>query len=314
MVAPDEQPLSFERLPQAKFAGCLAYLLLIPVFAVVAALIVGLLVAGLWKLTGWKNETVPPLLMLAGFLGAIPFAIKGYLQRAGTRILVFSDRLEATEGMTPTVYRFDDLLWIEGPSLAFLSRPPASPLTGSLAVTLKRKDGRRLILRNEEWPLRDVSAALLDRAVPVQARTMSERLDSGETIEFRPGVLQSVRYLIVGSIGLALGGFWLFLGLKAMQEDKSYKSLALPILVVTSSLSALVMVGRAKGSLLMDRRGIRARRRDALLPWERIRDVQVLIDAMNITADDGSILRLGMLARNYDACRELVRRRRPAKT
>jgi hypothetical protein len=313
MGPPAEEPLSFDRVAQARLAGCLAYLLLIPTFGLVVSLIVGLLMSGLWHLAGWRDGTIPMICAAAGFLWAIWFAIRGYRMRAGTRILVFSDRLELAEGKTPVVFRYDDLLWISGPSLDFLSRPPSSPLTASLTLTLKRKDGRQLRLRNEEWPLREIGAALQTRAVPSMARAMGDRLDAGETLQFRPGLLLAFRYLIFGAIGTGLGGFWLFLGLQTMKIEKSYKPLGLPVLVLLAGLSALVMVGRAKGALEMDRIGVRARRRDPVLPWERIVDVQVLPDALNIKGEDGSVLSLGMLARNYDACLELIRRRRPAK-
>lgn len=313
MIPPAETPLSFDRLPQAQFAGCLAYFLLVPAFGVVVALVVGLATAGIWNLAGWRDGTVPLILSAAGFLGAVCFGVRGYAQRAGTRILVFSDRLELTEGKTPVVFRYDELAWLSGPGLAFLSRSQLSPISGNYALTLKRKDGRRLELRNEEWPLPGISKELLTRAVPTMTRVLSDRLDSGETIEFRPGLLLAFRYLLFGAILTGLGGFLLLLGLKKIHEEGSYKSLAFPIFLTTAGLGSLVMVSRSRGRLLMDRTGVRARSRDPVLPWERIVDVQILPDAMNIKADDGRVIPLGALAGNYDACIELMNRRRQAR-
>jgi hypothetical protein len=309
------EPLSFERVARAQVAGCFAYLLILPTLSLIGALVGGGLAAGFLHLTGLSGKTVESILLLGfagiGGLGSAALVIREYRRRAGTRIVIHDDRLEVLFGNTPEIFRFQDLEWISGPSLAHVSQAPTLALNRSFELNLKRPGARPLKLQVEEWPVKEMAKVLLERAVPVQVQRLEARLEAGEIVDFRPSPFLALRYLITGmvcSIGSAL--LW-YAWWQKIRTEKSVQVFALPLLLAVAGVSALFMVPRARGGVWVSRDGLRKQKGGSLIPWTKVAELQVLPDAVDIRIDDGSTLTLGMLARNYDAGLALLQARRP---
>jgi hypothetical protein len=207
------------------------------------------------------------------------------------------------------MFPYDEIDWIEGQGLSWLARGKDLPLKQSIVVTLAHRNGRLLHLRNEEWPLGEISHGLLTRVIPTLARHLNDRIEKGETLEFRPGRLQSLRYLLVGSFCTGLGGLMFYSWWETMRAEKSFRLFGVPLVLTLAGISALIMVGRSRGGITADRAGIRARREDRPIPWELIRNVETIGDGANLKTGDGTVLFIGMMVRNYDACLEMIRRR-----
>src|SRR2546425_4076288 len=119
-----EAPLSFHRSAGSKWVGCLVYLLMVPVFIAVAAIIGGLLGTGVAHLLrGGENVKVATGLAVGGVCSvlALIWGVRDYRRRSADRIDVHGDRLEKVRGKRAETYPFDTLEWIEGPSLTTLS-------------------------------------------------------------------------------------------------------------------------------------------------------------------------------------------------
>jgi hypothetical protein len=309
MPGDPHSPLSFERLTGSKLAGCAAYLLLIPAAAALGALLGIVVGMGLGALA--RSETLGLLLTLifapAGLLGSLYWGIRDYRRRSGRRILIHLDRIEVGSAGTPEVFRFEDLEWIEGTTLAARMKGVLKP--SGVLIKLRRKDGRMLSLAIEEWPLTEIAQGLLELAVPAMTRTLSRRIDAGETVELRPGTFAALWYLLVGIAFVSGGGFLLYSWWRKKQADESYRILGLPVFLMLTGISALCMVGRARGGLLISGTGVRRSRGDDVIPWEAIRQLHVLPDSFRIETQEGKALSVGILARNYEACLALIQAR-----
>jgi len=305
-------PQTFERVKRAQFAGCFAYILLLPTVTIVGALIPGLIASWIVNLAKvadkpWATAGALGVAALGG-LGGAALVIREFYRRSGSRIVVHDDRLEVQFGGRADVYRFQDLEWISGPSLDYLSRLPVLTLNRSFVLALKRPGAQALQLRVEEWPVKDIAKVLLERAVPLQLDAMEARIAAGGVLEFRPSPLLALRYLILGTAALGLSAFLWFAWWQLIVAEKSFKAFGFPLFLAVVGCSALAMVPRARGGVWISRSGILKRKQGALIPWSKVTGLQVLPDAANIQLDDGSTVTMGMLSRNYDAGLALLRR------
>src|SRR6185295_8286887 len=122
MLIDPDPPLVFERIIRAKVAGCLAYMLMIPVAGIAGALIGGLLAFVVTTLAGGGDNVAAPVFLVCaplGFIGCVAWGIRDFWRRSDNRVVLHRDRLELLRRNTPDAWRYDEIEWIEAPSLAF---------------------------------------------------------------------------------------------------------------------------------------------------------------------------------------------------
>jgi hypothetical protein len=304
-----DPPLAFERIARSRVAGCLAYGLMLPVAGLVCGLLAGLLGYGLSTLVGLKGDEGAWLLFIffpVGFFGVLVWGLRDYRRRAKGRIEIHRDRLEVSGGSASRIFRFEDLEWIEGAGVA-ASLPVIKP--SGYVMRLRDRDGTVLPLGVDEWPVKEIAQGLLDRAVPVMTRVFNARIEAGEAVDFRPGFLQSLRFLATGVLFTGTGAYLFFRWGELIRTEKTFRTVGLPILLVLTGTSALVMVRKARGGILIDRDGVRSRSSGERVPWGEIERLRLLPDAASLETQDGRTFTVGTFARNYEVCVSLLRSR-----
>lgn len=184
----------FERVERAKLAGCIAYLLLIPTFMVVAAIIVGMIFVGISALLKLgEPASLVASLVPAGIamIGAGWFGVRNYRSRNAARVEVSTDFIECTADVKVRRIRFDDIVWLQ--------------CYPSSALKVAGK-GIVLTLRVEEWPIEKIHEALQARAVPRVAARLREGVLDGRPATFSTPKTQVASYFVLGVILLAIGG------------------------------------------------------------------------------------------------------------
>lgn len=188
-------PLVFERVGRAQVAGCLVYMLLAPTFMGIAALVVGLIVAGvsgLLKLT--QTATAWVCFVPAGLAAIVAawFCVRSFNRRKTARVEVGDDYIDCTGDLRPQRIRFEDLTRIKVNGLATLS--------------LGARKGGWMSLRAEEWPIDKILDALQVRAVPrLVARYRDEVMD-GRAVQFRPAKVRAIWLFGVGLFFFLIAG------------------------------------------------------------------------------------------------------------
>jgi hypothetical protein len=303
--------LSFDRVLQSRIAGCAVYLLTLPVLVLIGAIFGAAGGYGLARIFP-KAQLEAPLMLGLGGLGsllAVGYVLRDFRRQFGTRIQVHEDRLEVVSGGEPQVFPFRELEWIRGTGLGYLSRLKGTPLPQAHAVRLKGRDGRVLLLRLEEWPLVDLARALLDRAVPVMADQMSARMAAGETLQFRPSISLALGFLVLGLLGVGLGIFGLIAAWERYRKEGRFEYPRLLVFLSLMGAGALVGFWRSRGGIELGPTGVGRPGSGSPYPWDRIRQLHELPDALSVEIEGGPTLSVGMMARNYDVCLELLRRR-----
>jgi hypothetical protein len=295
MIPGDDAPLIFERRAKSQFTGCVAYLLMVPVVAVVGGIVGGLIGAGLCKLCPpdkslqlWLICTPAALLAIA----ALVWGIRDYIGRSANRISIYSDRLEFGREVRKRVIRFEDVAWTEGPSYRELKIQPTK--------------GSMLVLQTEEWPIDDIGRAWVDRAVPILARAVARRLEAGEALEFRASSFLAVRLALSGLLLIAPAVFLIIRWFRMTREESSKYALALPIFLLSTGGATILSTLRASGAIVLSRHGARRRRGDAVIPWNRLRLLPPDPGGFVLEADDGTKIKVGSLIQNYPVCLAMV--------
>jgi len=307
-----QPPVSFDRLVRARFAGCVAYLLITPVFAVIGALAGSGVGLGASALLGGGDKIDGPLMLFfasLGFVLCIWVAVRDYRKRAWDRIVIHADRLEISRGGKPEAVAFDALDWIEGPSLAFMQQDEGLILGSPYHLKLKPRGGALLTLKNEEWPVREIGKALVERAVPAMVAKMTDRIEAGGSCEFRPANLMALRLLFLGTVCLALGGAMLVSWATTSRIEKRIKPLGFSLFLVVTGGMTIRAASRARGGVCLEMDGVRRRTSEPIIPWERISAMKTAAGETTLEIDGEQPIVLGMLVRNYEACVSMLRRR-----
>jgi len=288
--------VDFERVSGSQTSGCVAYLLMVPMFALIGGIVGGFSGMGLLWLLKVEKTMQEPLGLLFFALGALFFAywgIRDYFRRACTRVRVHEGSLEVLRSKTSYVYSFEDLEWMEG--------------TSSTELSLKCAGRRPLVFKAEEWPLQGIHSALARTAVPRMVHSFNLRIERGETMEFRPANYREAKLRIGGLSLVALAVGLVFRWIFVPMAERTYYQLVLPLFLAGTGSLLLVQSGQARGGVLVEKAGIRPRKDDALTPWPRVREITLGEQGARIDLDNGGIITVGRLTRNYDACVAILR-------
>lgn len=295
-MAGADAPLIFSRKARSRVIGCLAYALLLPLFAAIAALAGAFLGMGISRLFparealgGWLTGA----LSAAGFLAAAVWGIRDYLRRSTDRVAVHLDRLEFGRGSRMLVIPFDQVAWTEGPDLT--------------RFRIKPRTGPPVVFQSEEWPVDELGKAWEARAVPAIVRRMTGPLESGEGLEFRASSLLALRIGLLGLLLVAGAAGLLYRWLRMDPGEGRGYSLASPVFLVTTGGVMILNALRARGGIIVYRDGVRRRRSDATIPWGRVRLLTAKSGGLVLDLDDGTTITMGSLTRNYPVCLELLR-------
>jgi membrane protein implicated in regulation of membrane protease activity len=273
-----EPPQVFERVGRAQLAGCVAYLLMIPAFIIVAGLIAGILGAGITQLLKMgETASLVLCLILAGLsmIAAGYFGVRNYRSRSGARVEVTADYIECSGDIKTRRIRYDDLEWIQ----AF----------GSAILKLGAKGGVRMNLRSEEWPVEKIHDALMVRVVPrMAARNRDEVLD-GKEIVFATPMRQVAWMFVFGTALLMVAGT---IGLKSFGNPANGSGrigLAAVIFAFAAAGVATLIRGVSEGrSYVVTERGIRAQTvASAERVWSGLADGRVTKAGLWLNFQDG---------------------------
>jgi hypothetical protein len=292
----ETEAVVFERVSGSRTRGCIAYLLMVPMFALIGGLVGGAAGMGLLWILNVDKTMQEPLGLLLFSLGALFFAywgIRDYFRRAGTRVRVHEESLEVLRSNKSYVYSFEDLEWIEG--------------TSSTELSLKCSGRGPLVFKAEEWPLKGIHKALARTAVPRLVYSFNSRIESGETLEFRPANIRGVKLRIGGVSLVVLAGYLVYRWLFVLTTDRSPFQLGLPFFLSTTGATCLVRSRQARGGVLVEKAGIRPRKDAPLTPWPRVREITLGEQGARIELDNGEVITVGRLTRNYDACVAVLR-------
>src|SRR5438046_555783 len=97
----DAAPLLFDRNVRSQFAGCAAYLLMVPTFALVAGIVGAAAGFGLTRVLGTSENASGIAALVLGAVsctGGIWLGIWDFYRRAWDKILIYPDRLELGRG------------------------------------------------------------------------------------------------------------------------------------------------------------------------------------------------------------------------
>jgi len=297
-----EAPQVFERVGRAQLAGCIAYLLLVPAFVIVAGLIAGVLGAGISQLLKLgETPSVVLSLTLAGvsMIAAGCFGVRNYRSRAGARVEVAADYIESTGDLKPRRIRYDDLEWIQA--------------YGAAILKLGAKGGVRLDLRSEEWPIEKIHQALLVRAVPLIAARCRDRVLDGKDVVFETPLRQVATMVVVGAVLLLVAGMagTQYVRMAARGETKYSKvgQAGLVLAFVAGGLGSIYRGFADRKGYVVTERGIRIQGRpDSERPWSALREGRETSATLLLHFDDGKKpIRISSLRRNHGVMVALVK-------
>ena len=300
MNPPEAPPPSqfFERVEQAKVAGCIAYLLLIPTFMIVAGIIVGLIFAGLCTFLkmGQAAELwfclVPSALAMAG---AAWWGIRNYRSRKGARVEVAADYIECTGDMKVRQVRYDDIEWFQC--------YPAS----SLKVAGKKGV---LTLGAGEWPIEKIHETLQARVVPRLAARLREGVLDGKPALFSTPGTQVASYFALGVVLLLIGGAATARYLTMTETKHSRLGQAGVVLALVAGGAGLIYRGvvERRGYQVSEQGIRRVGGKEGLREWSALLEGRLIASQMVLSFNDGKPpLKISAIRRNYAVMVALVK-------
>jgi len=297
-----EPPLVFARVGRAQFAGCIAYLLMVPTVVIVAGLIGGMSGAGISQLLKLgETASIVFSLTLAGLLmiAAGWFGVRNYRSRSGARVEVAADYIECSGDIKPRRIRYDDLEWIQAYGVALLK--------------LGAKGGFKMVLRTEEWPIEKIYEALKARAVPRLAARFREQALDGKEIVFSTPLGQIVWLYGLGAGLLLIAGLfgtrYVQMAARGETEHSRIGQAGLVFALVFGGLGSIYRGFVDRKGYVITERGIQVRGgKDSERLWPALREGRELSATLLLQFDDGKKpIKISSLRRNYAVMVALVK-------
>jgi len=149
--------------------------------------------------------------------------------------------------------------------------------------------------------------ALARTAAPRMVRALNSRIEAGELQEFRPTNHRALRLGIAGLGVVALALYLFYRWMFVLVAERSVFQLGVPVFLAGLGTTWLVQSGQARGGVPVEKAGIRRRKGEAVTPWQKVREVRLGENGARIELDSGEVILVGLLTRNYHACRAILR-------
>ena len=299
------EPITFTRGPADRLKVVLVYGIAIPLATFGAAFFLGLVAAWLSGLAGVPGEIVI-WIFVAGFFAPIlcvgAWGIRRYRTWSIDRVTIGSDRLEWQRKDKKGELLFDDLSMVR---------------FEPWILRLRTRSGAHLVLRGPTWPMSDLRALLVDRAVPRMVDRLVSCLNAGEIVSCSAPARKAILALFLGAV---LIGASILAFLAAIGVTKSGMVIHAGYAAVGSGMMLLGGVGCLRRfrevyghRVELDRAGIRlfSIPKWRSVPWDQVRLGAEDIEGFAVQGELSSPVRIENEIDNYEVIRQVVRRLGP---
>lgn len=284
---PTPIPARFERTGSNKALGCLVYLVVAPVvalvlglFACVPLLYVCVALGMPADPPGWFVALELAILLLIG-AGVASWGLRDYRRRAALEVVIERDRATVRIDARQTTIRFDEVA-----SIRFV------PTRGEFACFLVPRAGKAVRLPPEVAPFALAGDALEATLIPVLVRRLDERIARGEavTLAVSPARLvlrlaQASAILLVGTLAM-INLYAIFQGIRLVRHG---------VLICRQ------LVPGCRGGLVIGRDGLRhpADPAAATTPWDQLELIWSDPRGLMLRSTEGKVFALSSLADDF---------------